>query len=134
MISVNDEITISASSKIALIAGQSSVTLEGSDIEFKTPGAFAAKGGGHAFLGGGIGAMQQNKLPDSRVKLFDQQIRALNELTGEPIAGMPYKLTTSDGDTYYGRTDEHGKTLRVGTVAQAIVSVEWGSLPPATKG
>ena len=44
VISVNDEIRISASTKIELIAGQSSITLEGSNIEFKTPGAFTAKG------------------------------------------------------------------------------------------
>jgi Uncharacterized protein conserved in bacteria (DUF2345) len=36
VISVNDEIRISAQSKIELIAGKSAITLEGSDIEFKT--------------------------------------------------------------------------------------------------
>ncbi|MEO7057684.1 MAG: type VI secretion system Vgr family protein, partial [Caldimonas sp.] len=50
VISVNDEITITAQTKIELIAGRSSVTLEGSDIEFKTPGAFTTKGAFKAFL------------------------------------------------------------------------------------
>lgn len=63
IISVNDQITISASSKIELIAGQSSVTLDGADIEFKTPGAFAVKGSGHAFLGGGSAAASLAQLP-----------------------------------------------------------------------
>jgi type VI secretion system secreted protein VgrG len=130
--SVNDEIRISASTKIELIAGQSSITLDGANIEFKTPGAFTAKGSGHVFLGGSYGAAEVSALPDSRVKLFDQQVRAVNELTGEPIAGLPYKLTTADGDSHYGTTDEDGKTLRIATVAQAVVSVEWGATPRTT--
>lgn len=56
VISVNDEITASAKTKIELVAGQSSVTLEGSNIEFKTPGAFTVKGAVTAFLGSGGGA------------------------------------------------------------------------------
>jgi type VI secretion system secreted protein VgrG len=46
VISVNGEIRISASTKIELIAGQSSITLDGANIEFETTGAFAVKGGG----------------------------------------------------------------------------------------
>jgi type VI secretion system secreted protein VgrG len=63
VISVNDEIRISASTKIELIAGQSSITLEGANIEFKTPGAFTVKGSGHAFMGGASGAAGLAALP-----------------------------------------------------------------------
>ena len=63
VISVNDEIRISAQTKIEIIAGQSSITLEGSNIEFKTPGAFTVKGSGHAFLGGSSGAVSAQALP-----------------------------------------------------------------------
>ena len=129
VISVNDEITITAQTKIELIAGQSSVTLEGSNVEFKTPGAFTAKGAMKAFLGGGANGAELRRLPDSRVKLFDQQVRAINQLTGEPIAGMPYKLTTVSGDDYYGTTAEDGKTLRIATLTQEVVKVEWGAVP-----
>jgi type VI secretion system secreted protein VgrG len=63
VISVNDEIRISAQSKIELIAGQSSITLEGANIEFKTPGAFTVKGSSHAFMGGASGAADLTVLP-----------------------------------------------------------------------
>jgi type VI secretion system secreted protein VgrG len=131
VISVNDEIRISAQSKIELIAGQSSITLEGSDIEFKTPGAFSVKGNSHAFLGGGGGAIDLPQFPDSRVKFFDQQVCALNELTNEPIEGLPYKLTTAGGEVHYGVTDYEGKTKRFFSVAAEAAKVEWGILPKA---
>jgi type VI secretion system secreted protein VgrG len=70
------------------------------------------------------------KLPDTRVKLYDQQIRALNQITGEPIVGMPYKLTTASRETFYGFTDVEGKTIRVKSAEQEKVWVDWGKLPP----
>jgi type VI secretion system secreted protein VgrG len=131
VISVNDEIRISAQSKIELIAGQSSITLKGGNIEFKTPGAFSVKGSAHAFLGGGGGAIDLPQFPDSRVKFFDQQVCAVNELTNEPIEGLPYKLTTAGGEVHYGVTDSEGKTKRFFSVAAESAKVEWGVLPKA---
>ena len=78
----------------------------------------------------GGGAAESSKLPDSRVKFFDQQVRAVNQLTGEPIANMPYKLTTASGDVSYDMTDQDGKTSRVATVGQEVVRVEWGVVAP----
>ena len=47
--SVNDEIRIGANQQIQLVAGQSSITLKGGDIDFTTPGAFTVHGATHAF-------------------------------------------------------------------------------------
>ena len=99
VISVNDEITITAQTKIELIAGQSSVTLEGSNIEFKTPGEFTAKGALKAFLGGGGGTvaalhtlpsgtksiptfalLERNLFYDERLKLVNTQSAKLKQL------------------------------------------------------
>jgi type VI secretion system secreted protein VgrG len=55
----------------------------------------------------------------------------VNELTGEPIAQLPYKLTTAGGDIEYGVTDEYGKTTRIATVDQEVVRVEWGVTAPS---
>ena len=132
MISVNDEITISASTRIELIAGQSSVVLDGANIDFTCPGNWQVKASAHNFLGGASGAAQLARLPDTRVKLFDQQVRAINQITGKPIAGLPYKLTTASGDVLYGTTDEAGKTFRAATIGQEAVRVEWGVTPPAS--
>jgi type VI secretion system secreted protein VgrG len=62
VISVNDHIVINANKKITLMAGQSSVTLEGGNITFACPGKFTVKGAQHTF--------DLGKLPDSRIDLF----------------------------------------------------------------
>lgn len=63
VVSVNDVIEIKAKEKIVLQAGQSSVTLEGSNITFACPGNFTVKGGQHLFQGGGNGAAGLPALP-----------------------------------------------------------------------
>ena len=133
VVSVNDSISINAKTKIVLKAGQTSITLEGANITFACPGKFSVKGSGHSLDGGASSPAVLAKLPDSRVKLFDEQFRALNELNGEPIINLPYTIETSEGDIYYGRTDDEGKTVRVPTLAAAKIKVFWGeSLPQKT--
>ena len=106
VISVNDEITISASTKIALIAGQSSVTLDGGDIEFKTPGAFAAKGGGHAFLGGGFGTVEMAELPHELVRPVPMPYSLRWKVVGA-VDGKP----SSKVDVVAGKSSEKTATL-----------------------
>ncbi|MCY7287167.1 MAG: DUF2345 domain-containing protein, partial [Cryobacterium sp.] len=132
VISVNDEITVSAATKIELIAGQSSVTLEGSDIEFKTPGAFTAKGALKAFLGGGGEAAELNKLPDSKVKLFDEAF-AVKDPRGNPMSALSYKITSTDGIDR-SNSESDGKTIRVSTEASDKLKFElrWHDLEAKT--
>ena len=128
--SSNDEIHILAKEKIVLQAGQSSVTLEGQNITFACPGTFSVKGSNHAFVGPGSSPAEMEGLPDSRVKMFDEQARAINSVTGEPISDLPYKIETSDGDVFYGLTDGEGKTMRLATLNPEQIKVHWGELPP----
>uniref|UniRef100_UPI000474B981 DUF2345 domain-containing protein n=1 Tax=Herbaspirillum rubrisubalbicans TaxID=80842 RepID=UPI000474B981 len=104
--SVNDSIEIKARHKIVVQAGQSCVTLEDGNITFACPGTFSVKGAAHAFPGGARHTPIFYNLPDTRIKLFDQQIRAINESTNEPIIGLSYELTTGEGNQYYGITDK----------------------------
>lgn len=67
VISVNDAIAINAKQKIVLQAGESSVTLDGSNITFACSGTFAVKGAAHSFAGGGSQAAQIKSLPDSKL-------------------------------------------------------------------
>uniref|UniRef100_Q47E10 Rhs element Vgr protein n=1 Tax=Dechloromonas aromatica (strain RCB) TaxID=159087 RepID=Q47E10_DECAR len=129
--STNDEIHILAKDKIVLQAGQSSVTLEGGNITFACPGNFSVKGSGNAFMGPGSDPAQVEGLPDSRAKVFDEQIRALHSETGQPIAEMPYKMVTGDGEVFYGFTDQEGKTMRIGSAEPSTVKVYWGEMPPS---
>jgi len=128
--SSNDEIHLLTKEKIVLQAGQSSVTLEGSNITFACPGKFSVKGSGIAFLGAGKSPAALDSLPDSRVKMYDEQARAINSLTGEVIPDLTYKIETGDGDVFYGLTDSEGKTMRIATINPEQIKVYWGYLPP----
>ncbi|OMG54745.1 Rhs element Vgr protein [Azonexus hydrophilus] len=128
--SSNDEIHILANQQIRLVGGKSSVTLEGANITFACPGTFSVKGSNNAFVGPGRGAAVMEGLPDSRVKMYDEQARAINSLTGEAIPDLPYKIETGDGDVFYGLTDFEGKTMRIATMNPEQIKVYWGELPP----
>jgi type VI secretion system secreted protein VgrG len=108
--SSNDEIHILAKSKIVLQAGQSSVTLEGSNITFACPGTFSVKGSNHAFVGPGSGPAEREALPDSRVKLYDEAFILKDSDTGEPLANFPYRIRRPDGSYEVGITDNNGHT------------------------
>jgi type VI secretion system secreted protein VgrG len=56
-------------------------------------------------------------------------VRAINEVTGDPIAQMPYKLQTAEGEVYFGTTDDEGKTIQVKTISQQGIKVWWGAVP-----
>ncbi len=110
IVSVNDAIRIDAKEKIVLMAGQSSITLEGGDITFACPGNFSAKGGQHIFDGGSSKPAPANTLPDSRLKLFDEAFVVKDQKTGEPVPNLPYRIVRADGSREEGITDELGRT------------------------
>jgi uncharacterized protein (DUF2345 family) len=41
---------------------------------------------------------------------FNQRFRLTDEQTGKPLEGIPYRIVTSDGEEYEGRTDAQGHT------------------------
>ena len=122
--SVNDEIRIGANQQIQLVAGQSSITLKGGDIEIVTPGAFTVHGGGHSFEGGGSEPADLPGLPDTRAKLFDEAFIVKNKNTGEPLANTKYRIKRADGSYEYGVTDDKGCTHLVKSVESERVSIE----------
>lgn len=64
-------------------------------------------------------------LPDSRVKVFDEQVRAVSKLTGKPVVAQSYMATMPDGATINGITDEDGKTLRIASATPDQIKVTW---------
>ena len=132
VISVNDEITITAQTKIELIAGQSSLTLEESNIEFKTPGAFTAKGAMKAFLGGGGGGAALPSLPGGVVspatmpelEWFDEQFRLVGDDGESPLVGRAYRVLADNGQIWEGVTDSDGLTDRIYTRSPMGLRVE----------
>lgn len=120
--SVNGEITIQAKTRIELIGGDSSITLDGSNITFKTPGTFAVKAATHAWEGAAQQPAQLERLPDSTVKLYDEAFRLLDP-AGAPMAGLPFKVTASDG-FHASHSAEDGSTVRVSTEASEPLKFE----------
>lgn len=125
ILSVNDEITITAKERIEIVGGDSKVVLNGGNIEFVTPGSFTVKAATHSWAGGGSGSAALTTLPDGRAKLYREQFRALNQITGEAVAGMPYRMELADGSVLSGVTDENGKTEAVSTSDPQAIKLYW---------
>ncbi|WP_140633891.1 DUF2345 domain-containing protein, partial [Methylibium rhizosphaerae] len=123
--SSNDEIRILASSAITLTAGQAQVKLEGANIDFVCPGSFTVKGATHDWGGGGSGSAQLPTLPDSRAKVFHEQFQAVNSVSGQPVADMPYRVVLANGEQITGRTDEQGKTMTIATADPQGLKLYW---------
>ena len=128
--SAEASIEIAAQQKIILQAGQSSVTLDGSDITFACPGTFSVKGVVHGFESGARNAPDLNKLPDTRVKLFDEAF-VLHDPNGVPLSSMPYRVDSQAGKEV-AMTEAAGVTSRVGTEASEDVkfALLWHSVVP----
>jgi type VI secretion system secreted protein VgrG len=130
IVSVNSEITVSANSKIELIGADSGITLEGGDITFTTPGTWNAKGSLKELVGGASGSAQRPALPDSRVKLYSEQFRAIDKTSGKPIADQSYRLVLADGSEIRGKTDKDGLTQRVSSAQKESVKLYWDTDTP----
>jgi type VI secretion system secreted protein VgrG len=108
VISVNGEVRIQAKTKIELVGGQSAITLDGADIEFRTPGRFAVKGSGHAFLGGGSGAAQMPFLPQGVQTLPTWIEIDHRDAESLPMAGQAYRIFFEGGAVIAGKLDAKG--------------------------
>ncbi len=126
VISVNDEIRIEANQKIELIAGQTSIVLEGGNVTFACPGLFQVKGGGHAFLGGASAAALMPDLPTDLAKLApDDMLLEYKHDDGEPVQGAPYEVTFADGSKRTGVLNAAGRAVLNG-VPKGYAAVKYG--------
>jgi type VI secretion system secreted protein VgrG len=110
IISVNNSIKITASEKITLQSGRSSITLEGGNITFACPGNFTVKGGQHLFDAGGRTDASFSPLPSSTMSLFNRKMQLTDETTGEILPDSPYFIRLDNGVVYQGITDADGQT------------------------
>ncbi|WP_269780108.1 DUF2345 domain-containing protein [Sulfuriferula nivalis] len=123
--STNNAILVEAQQKIVLQAGQSAIVLDGGNITFTCPGTFSVKGVAHQFSGGARDVASFIKLPDTRAKLFDEQLRAVSTTSGEPLTNMPYRIESATGEVFSGITNEEGKTERVTTADPESLKLFW---------
>ena len=73
--------------------------------------------------GEGEGAASADQAPVA----YDEQLRFIDQSTGEPLAGMPYVILRDGRLLARGRTDNQGMTVRVGSRnSEAELTVLWG--------
>ena len=129
--SSNDEIHILAKEKIVLMAGQSSVTLEGSNITFACPGTFSVKGNGIAFMGPGRGTANLEALPTGKSEIQDWiALDYRDPETGEAITGAGYEIHFKNGSVLNGDLNAQGQAQHDNVERDQVSKVVYKARPP----
>jgi len=124
IVSANGMVKIEAKQQIILQAGQSSVTLENGNITFSCPGNFTVKGGQHIFETGNRIPAASSPLPDTRIKLFDEEFLVKDKDSLEPLSRQSYRILREDGSYEDGLTDEYGLTHLVSSGQTEQITIE----------
>lgn len=90
------------------------------------PGNFIVKASQHPFLEGAFKIAELPRLPDTRVRLFDEGFVLKDKSTGEPLPNMPYRILLKDGSYLYGVTDGFGRTHIVSSADTEDLTLEVG--------
>ncbi|WP_341677610.1 type VI secretion system Vgr family protein [Niveibacterium sp. SC-1] len=131
--SSSDEVHVLAQSKIALQAGQSSVTLEGGNITFACPGNFTVKGASKALTAGGSGSAEFPFLPSGSMgttvsSLLSPQPKEEpnwieidhKDAERQPMAGQRYKIFFEGGAVIAGALDAKGHARHDGVPPKGL--------------
>ncbi|MCR5885989.1 type VI secretion system tip protein VgrG [Rhizobacter sp. J219] len=125
VISVNDEITITAKERIEIVGGDSKVVLDGANIEFATPGSFTVKAASHSWAGGGKGNASLSSLPTglqpSDGPFIGQYV--LNKTDERPFEGYRYRIVDGERVLLEGKTSPTGQTGLVSTDRAKYIEV-----------
>jgi type VI secretion system secreted protein VgrG len=107
-----------------LQAGQSAITLEGGDITFACPGKFSVKGGKHVWDNRNRSEATLVRLPDAKLKMFDEAFILKDGASGKPLVDIEYRIKYPDGTYEYGRTNDRGETHLVGSDHEESIIIE----------
>ena len=143
--SVNGNIEIKAQQKIAVQAGSSSITLEGSNITLACPGKISVKGAVHGFKGASTGEVGLEGLPTGTVSVanigvpgvVDRVLATLLEektwvefhlvdSTDQPLPFEEYVLLLPDGRRTTGQLDAVG-SIRIEGVKRGLCAISFPS-------
>lgn len=110
VICVNDEITLTANSRIEMIGGDSKVVLDGANIDFVTPGTFTVKAASHDWAGGGSGSAALPSLPSAKAEPTQWVALDYREAdTGAPVGDVDYEIHFEGAPKVTGTLDAAGK-------------------------
>ena len=121
--STEDCIEVQASDEIELIGGNSRITLKGADITFACPNTFTVKSSQHAFLPPAAEEAAMGSLPRSIKSLYHEQFHLVAEDGVTVLAHRRYRIISTRGTFWEGRTDENGLTERVFTDAEEDLEI-----------
>jgi len=126
VVSVNNEITITAKQRIELVGGDSKVVLDGANIDFVTSGTFTVKAASHEWAGGASGSTNLEALPQGLAGQTPQVLELNHhwpDLT--PMAGAPYRAVFADGSSRSGTLDAQGQA-RLEGIPSGLAEVFYG--------
>jgi uncharacterized Zn-binding protein involved in type VI secretion len=75
--------------------------------------------------GGGTSASAAAARADGERGRYSGAFRAVDETTGQPVAGLPYRIELPDGRTVRGVTNETGHTQHVSSNSPDTVKLYW---------
>ena len=101
-------IELQASEEIVINGGGSYSRWKASGIESGTTGTWVAHAASHSMTGA-TSAPVVFKLPETASPRSNDMVRFVST-DGQPLAGINYALTTSDGQVLRGRTNAQGET------------------------
>ncbi|MBX3618824.1 MAG: type VI secretion system tip protein VgrG [Rhizobacter sp.] len=132
VISVNDEITITASQRIEMVGGDSKVVLDGANIEFVTPGSFTVKAASHAWAGGGSGSAALPSMPDGATSLAPPWIALdyRDPETGEGVAETDYEIHFQGAASLSGTLDSKGQARHENVANKPVKKVVYKPRKP----
>ncbi|WP_084087288.1 type VI secretion system Vgr family protein [Aerolutibacter daejeonensis] len=115
----DERVEVLAKEKIVLQAGQSAITLRGTDITFTCPGNFTVKATENPFLGAASGAASITSLPNATEKLDHWIEIDHRDVDNDAFAGMAYKIFFEGGQTVSGTLDDDGHARHDGVPTKA---------------
>lgn len=107
-----------------IASGSSTVLVNGKPLAI-TGGSVDCGG---VIIGSGtviVGDIAPPAAPPLDIKgLFDEAFVLRNEVTGEPLSEVEYRIVRADGKAEYGKTDTQGRTHIVSAFEEETVSIE----------
>nr|WP_254050729.1 type VI secretion system Vgr family protein [Klebsiella pneumoniae] len=125
------DISFAGKKRITLIDGGSYLRLEAGKVEYGTTATYIRKVKRTMFAGANSTPTPSISIPlvDDLIRngFFDEQFRILDD-SGEPMANVPYFISSENGETFKGVTDNQGLCKRVFSKESAKLTVWLGVL------
>ncbi|MGV8003635.1 type VI secretion system tip protein VgrG [Photorhabdus temperata subsp. temperata] len=118
--SVEGKVTVSASQEILLTSGGGYIRIKDGNIELGCPGNILLKTSNVQVMG----ATNFNAPPPALSPGFSGFFTLKDQDSGQILPHKRYRITTSDGQVFEGRSDENGKTVEIHTVMPDKLNIE----------